>query len=224
MKAFFTFSMLLFAHIGLWAESPSLSCIELDRIDLKDGSTMVPIEFVAEGFPPSTEVKVITKRLDDSVTKLDLYIDENGDLLYEGRKYNMCFGLCGRGEPFHFTLQTKDQKYKASTKFVPFPLETMDDQGHYCSLTIMDRKGLHFALHLEGYKPDEAIEFLSISGGEKISQNIKLDSRGRLDCCVSPSVIGKSSGPATIIIKTDDGNKLSLKYTWGLPALKPVKS
>jgi hypothetical protein len=207
------------------AAQPSLSYQETGRQLI--GKPNVTIKLIPEGFPSNTSVNLTLVQVDGykiHYPEKFLVNEENEIVTLTGEPREFNFASAAKGEPITCKLCSEDKKYTAETKFIPFPNEVMDENGHSLSIRIASRDGEQFMVNAKGFQPNEFVKVHSTSEGEKMSFPAQATKEGTLEAMMAPAVIGKRSGVATLEIKGKTTKDLKLIYEWGLAAFKPYKN
>ena len=134
-----------------------------------------------------------------------------------GQSLTVGVGHFAKGEAFEFAAVNSDKTTVIFWKLIPAPIEVV--QGMYrLWVELKSPDGKVFMVFGEGFEPNEEIDFISTSDGEIVSGKEKADADGRVMFVVLPSVIGKTSGLASITLKGKAGD-IKVSYEWGPPAM-----
>lgn len=112
-------------------------------------------------------------------------------------------------------LKNKKKQPLAVANIVAYPLETRDGEGRRISLVVKTPDLKHYTYYGEGFKPSEHVYVVSESEGEILRYEFDANSDGTFMALISPGVIGKKFGHASLSFQTDTSKKMTLKYKWG---------
>ncbi len=125
------------------------------------------------------------------------------------------------GEPFSLKLVSKDSKICLVLKMIPNPVEYKWDDGASIHMEAFERSANHFTFIGTGFKSNEKLSFISISGNEQFPIEFPADKTGSLAIGMAPAVLGQKGGDSKfIVMREKGGNKAVLKYFWGEKAFK----
>jgi len=125
------------------------------------------------------------------------------------------------GEPFRLKLISKESKTCLILKFIPNPIEYEWKDGAKIYMELKDRSANHYTFYGIGFKPNEKLSFINISGHEKMDFKFPADEEGSVTIMISPAVIGKKGGNSTFLITRENTkNQATLKYFWGEKAIR----
>jgi hypothetical protein len=134
-----------------------------------------------------------------------------------GQSLTVGVGHFAKGEAFEYAAVNSDKTIVIFWKLIPAPIEIV--QGMYrLWVELKSPDGKLFMAWGEGFEPNEEIDIVSTSDSEIVSGKQKADADGRVMVVLLPSVIGKTSGLASITLKGKAG-EISLSYEWGPPAV-----
>src|SRR5262249_25847883 len=104
----------------------------------------------------------------------------------------------------------------AGTRICPKPIECEASDGAILSLQLQSPEG-QYILQGYGFKPKEILTLVSQSEEEVMTPfTLEASLEGNLASGMSPWVLGKSFGRASVQITRQDGTKMKLAYLWGI--------
>lgn len=165
--------------------------------------------------PQNINMKLIIKRAGKEIAKKAVMINERDSLidLKTKKDYFLTLNQIAEGEAITLELINTDRNFLFSINLIPYPIEAKDDQGHI--LVVKRITPEMFFVEAKGFKPNEVVEFSSISGKEVIKQKVAVSEEGIFAAGISPATIGHYSGKATVEVKGTDMEKLSVSFNWG---------
>ncbi len=119
------------------------------------------------------------------------------------------------GERVFFRFKAKDGSFEMETHFIPNPIKAQDKSGIAsieAELVVLNPAFYQFKFN--GFKENEVIKSLSISGKEEIKNSFKISK----DVLItdSPNIMGEQGGVGKIIFTRDSGEKIRINLPWGL--------
>lgn len=206
-------------------EIPSLTCEIAESRDFDESGETVLISFKTKGIPENTPIILESTRIDNvsEISEEKLIIGKNGYLnpeTFPEIPFRMVMNMFP-GEPMIYKIYDRKSFVKnkkkplAITNIVAYPLETKDGEGRRIFLVVDTPDLKRFTYYGEGFKPSEHVYVTSESEGEIITFEFDAESDGTFKALVSPGVIGKKWGSASLTFQTDDSKKMRLKYKWG---------
>lgn len=180
-------------------------------------------QFKAKYFPINVPLIFMMKRLDGNIcNEVKILIDANNRVIdWETKKeWFVAFGGFAKGEPVEVIICSPDKNLLSSITIVPNPIEVRDEAGHVLSLKLASSDGYNFWVEATGFAPFEKVEFYSISESEVFKDTVQASDDGQIVMGISPAVIGKRSGKASLEIKGINTKRLKVNYSWGSEALK----
>lgn len=121
--------------------------------------------------------------------------------------------FAGKGEPKEFGLISRDGKFRAFTKVVPFPMESSNGSCHLSAE--MERENYYTVyIRISGFQPGEDLDVETQSEGEQGRSKAKATDKGTYDSLLFPSVKGKRSGNARFGV-TAKSCKVGIEFPWG---------
>ncbi len=209
---------ILWTGSSLNAEEPKLSHQILDKCQHSQGDCYRLVRFKAEHFPSHTPLHFVVKLMNDTITEdRQVVINDEGRVIDIDLQQEWYLGL-GKffnGEPIKCMLFTDNKEVFASTRMIPYPIEKKDEAGHELSLELITPDGEHFRVKATGFEPSEKLMLYSTSESEKLHHPIIASPEGEIVSMISPAVIGKKSGKASLELKGKTTNQLKVNYEWG---------
>lgn len=209
---------ILWAGSIMSAEEPKLSYQILDKCQHSKGDCYRLVKFKAENFPSTTPLQFVVKLMNGTITEdRKVTIDSEGHVIDVDLQQEWYLGL-GKffnGEPIKCMLFTDNKEVFASTRIIPYPIEKKDQAGHELSLELITPDGEHFRLKAKGFEPSEKLTLYSTSESENLHQQVTASPEGEIISMISPAVVGKKSGKASLELKGKTTNQLKVDYEWG---------
>ena len=152
----------------------------------------------------------------------DIWFDtEEKVWIYEGGKnlpleeFESTIGNFSDGE-FVDIIVVDERRILAGTRICPKPIEYKATDGAIVSLQLQSPDG-QYVLRGYGFKPNESLSLISQSE-EEVTPTLALEAsvEGNITAGISPQVMGKSYGHASLTLIRQDGAKLKLSYLWGI--------
>jgi len=121
--------------------------------------------------------------------------------------------FAARGEPLQFALISDDDRWRAFTQIVPFPLEKTSGP---CHLSLLE-KGPYYqfvSIEVSGFQPGETVRIDVKSEGQGGKSQAQADEQGFYTALISPVVRGMASGHARIMIAAKSC-RIGAEFPWG---------
>lgn len=160
-------------------------------------------------------------------TKIWFDKDENA-WIYEGGKnlsldeFETTIGNFFDGEFVDLLIVDDEKQILARTRICPKPIECQASDGAILSLQLQSPEG-QYTLRGFGFKPNETLTLVSQSEEEVIAPStLEASGEGTLIAGISPWVLSKSFGRASVQLTRQNGTKMKLAYLWGITEEKLV--
>ena len=230
---------LLFIGLGGFSslcakETPKLEC-EIaeyrlfEKIDKEGNDREIPlIALKTSGLPEQTPVILKCIRLDNTsdTYKEKFIVGKKGYLTLEANPERPhLIGMCNMllGEPLRFEIYECRKRSKTKRKalakdsIVIYPMGAIGDDGRYVSLTLKSPDRKHFLFEGREFKPFEHVYMISKSEGGTLTSEFNVSKDGTFQGLISPAVIGKKWGEASLSFRTTTNEQVALEYVWGWP-------
>lgn len=201
---------------------------EIKRAPLEQGSqkgpALVVVGLEASGFSKNKQYELWTDRIGGRNKIAKLAVNADGDLAAANpdgslgpslSKFNFALGGFAKGEVINYALISVDHTYKAFARFTPFPLEVRQGKCRLW-LEVLNSDNDVFVARGEGFKPGEAVRWISRSDGEVIEKTEVASAEGFLDVDIL-AVATKAHQRRAILKVSAKSCSLSLDYEWGRP-------
>lgn len=171
-----------------------------------------------KNFPINKKFTLSTKRLvqiEKAYKKVgDFCIDAEGLIIADSKASCHFFCVSSRGflpgERIHCQFIGDD--FEIKTSCIPNPLLVQLGTSAI-EAELITFKPAMYQFKFIGFQEDEVLEFLSISGKEKMKHSIKVSKDQGL--AYSPDVIGSKGGTGKVIFKRQSGEQMQIKLPWG---------
>lgn len=188
-------------------------------------------KLLTSNLPTDTIYSIYSINLENKATLINTFTTDNGSDLHPLQKeegVNVFSDKCIcinknflNGEPFSLKLVSKDSKTCLVLKTIPNPVEFKWQDGASIHMEAFEGSCNHFTFIGTGFKPNEKLSFISISGNERFPIEFPADKTGTITIGMAPAVLGQKGGDAKfIVMRENGGNKAILNYFWGEKALK----
>lgn len=188
-------------------------------------------KLLTSNLPTDTIYSIYSINLENKATLINTFTTDNGSDLQPLQKeegWNVFSDKCIcinknflNGEPFSFKLVSKDSKTCLVLKYIPNPVEYKWENGASIHMEAYEGSGNLFTFIGTGFKPNEKLSMVSISGNEKCPIEFPADKTGSITIGMAPAVLGQKGGDAKFIVMRENGrNKAILNYFWGEKAYK----
>ena len=119
----------------------------------------------------------------------------------------------GKGEPVQLAIVSDDDRFRAFTQIIPFPIE---ETAGPCHLALIETGPYYFGVLIKvtGLQPGEELSIEQRSENEGGISPGKADSTGAYNAGIFPFVKGKRSGKATFAV-TGKSCKIGIAFPWG---------
>ena len=226
MRVYLCGLILLICQMGVCANQkqlhPHIYCQKKWKELKWEGLKIQILKLRAEKFPEGKSYTLVIRNCDGSETEVFNYVaNKKGHLIVDmsdDLKKGIPFAITPlrRGEKISYCMLSQDQTEKYTTSIVPFPIAVSTEQGSVC-IELLDVKGESFMCVGEGFQPHAEIQVICQSEQSVHQSLVRINERGGFHCPVYPSVEGKESGNAKVVVKTKEG-QLSVPFVWGKEA------
>lgn len=135
-------------------------------------------------------------------------------------EFETTIGNCFDGEYIDLIIVNDEKQILSGTRICPKPIKCQASDGAILSLQLKSLEG-QYILQGYGFKPNETLTLISQSEEEVIAPfTFETSIDGNLTAGISPWVLGKSFGRASVQLTRQDGTKMKLAYLWGIPEEK----
>jgi hypothetical protein len=142
------------------------------------------------------------------------WIYENGKKL-PLEEFETTIGNFSDGEFVDLIIVDDKKQILTGTRICPKPIECQASDGAILSLLLHSPEG-QYALRGFGFKPNETLTLVSQSEEEVMAPfTLEVSEEGMLTAGISPWVLGKPYGHASVILTRQDSTKMKLVYLWG---------
>ncbi len=146
-----------------------------------------------------------------------------GDLLLE--EFEITINNMSDGEFLDLVIEDGKKQKLAATRIFPKPIECKAADGASLRLRLSAPEIQNFELKGHGFKPNENLILISQSEKEIVPASAyEVSKEGNFTGFISPQVVGKAYGRASVTIIRQDGSKMKLSYLWGIPEEKLARN
>ena len=126
--------------------------------------------------------------------------------------------LAPKGQPFQFAVVSADERSRAFTRIIPFPIEA--ETGH-CHLSVVEIIPAYagILITLSGLQSNEAVVLKCNCGNKGYETKGTADEKGIFKAAVQTGVKGKQSGTLEFELKAQSC-KVGMQIPWGKGAEK----
>ena len=210
----------LFLSTSLLAD-PIMTFEEIQHFASCENDAGIIFRLIPEGYPKDIPLYLYMTKIDERVVDIAGPFTLNDETYQDGIKVGL--QSFARGEPVIYTLESEDLAYISSVKIIPFPIIAKDLEGRTLSLEMASSDAKLFILKLEGFKPNEQVQLISDSMGEKAEKKIQVLTEGTFQVILSPAIKGFRTGDGSYIVSGDSFGKLQVKFLWGSTGKLPYK-
>jgi hypothetical protein len=205
----------------------SLQMVEAGRKSTPQGLE-ITYTFVAKGFKPSDNLRLIQWPLDQNLKVLNtgLSLDGQGQLICPAITQGDCLSsmqpgdavkfstTAARGEALRLAVFDDTTKQHTETTLIPFPLLYT---GKSCQLEVMlgVRNAALVLLEGVGFSPSKTLQIQATTGGENHPVTTTTSAKGQLLAALMPVVANKTSGVTTLSYDGGPGCSPKLSFPWG---------
>ncbi|HEY5648548.1 MAG TPA: hypothetical protein VLB09_07205 [Nitrospiria bacterium] len=213
---------------------------EIDRTTLRDFRAVV-YKIQTEGLPQGELYTLWGKKMNSNPVRLAqvrLTVDATGRIMAHVPAPNIpmpsgssihlppsekefVFNASGfaRGEPFEISLLDSRMNIRATTRAVPFPIESAGEGPCRLQVELASAGGDFFSVIGIGFKPNEEVLTISSSNSSVLENRRLVNTAGGFVASVNPRVPGKESGTAEYRVK-GGSCQAAVQYAWGTAALQ----
>jgi hypothetical protein len=119
------------------------------------------------------------------------------------------------GESMKFWIISSDEKIRAKTSVIPYPLESRDENaGYVLTAQLLGRDGL-YGVEATGFTPNEEVESIVTMDGREVSREKKIiEGAAGMMFILDPRKVGVQGGKSSLTLIGERG-RVSLDLPWG---------
>jgi hypothetical protein len=190
---------------------------------LLNGKTVVAYNLFASGLPTDGQYALSTTIMGARPGKIaNVRVSEAGTIVNATAdpEHNINAGdpftillLAPKGQPFQFAVVSADERLRAFTKIIPFPIEA--DAGP-CHLSVEEIIPVYLGilLRVSGLQSNEAVVLKCNCGRKGHETKGTADDKGVFNAAVETGVKGKQSGTFEFELKAESC-KIGMQIPWG---------